>query len=302
MREAGPAVFWLRYKPHYLVNPIPGSGQPGPFVANHALALPIVDDVFPAVPVFAPIPPVAHWLRQQWAKGRGSIAAILTEAGAGETVRIESENAYGEMFSLWDSAAFADDAGARSVVDLYFCCFTQEGYPASTHEPREWLTDAENGAGQFLAAFALLRLAPAAGALTPCLSSTAHADGGALTITLVWGGNSKPAGAMIVSALGRLAEEMPRAHGSHLVILVSPRDAPDQARLTELASRSSHDITRPSGPGVVAAGASDDITEAAVTPTPIFACDQRLWTAVCYAQGVDEARASVTAILPVGEG
>jgi hypothetical protein len=60
VREPGPTVYWLRYKPQYLVNPIPGAGQPCPFIDNRALALLVQGQAFPAVVDFQVIQPVIH--------------------------------------------------------------------------------------------------------------------------------------------------------------------------------------------------------------------------------------------------
>jgi hypothetical protein len=298
LREGGPAAFWLRYKPQYLVNPIPGSGQPGPFVDSHALAVRIVEDVFPAAPQFASIPPVAHWLGQQWSGGRGRISAILNDAGRPKALQEAGDGAYDEALGEWTSVASSDEGVAKALVGLYFCCFTQQGYPASTVEPRQWVSSTEDGARRFLSSVALLRLGMAGREVTPTVSAAVHAQGGDVRIALAWGGGSKLADAMIVALLRSVSEVASRDKLPDLVVLVAPLDAPDDERLADIVKKTSPYITDAEVPGSGDAGA-DDITRPADERPLRFICDQRVWAAVSGANSVDEARANLAVVLGV---
>jgi hypothetical protein len=292
MREAGPAAFWLRYKPQYLVSSVAGAGQPGPFVDNHALALTIVDDFFPEDPEFRPIPAVAHWLRQRWVDGRGTVAAALRSGGCPEAVQAGGEAAYDEVLARWHAIVSGDDLAARLLVGLYFCCFTQRGYPAGTTEPRKWVAAAEHGAREFLATCALLQLgAGAAGALTPHSLPETHARVGGLLITLVWGGGTHTAGAMITSVLNRLAIPAAVVGDGRLVVLIESRDTPERDKLAELVESHSVEITRAEQPRV------ELITDAAAFARPVVVCSQAVWAEVCYTQSLDEARRRVSTLL-----
>lgn len=292
MRESGPAVFLLRYRPQYLVNPIAGSGQPGPFADNHALSVPLVDEVFPKSAHFLPIPPVFHWLRAEWGEGRADFEAQLESAGLADGVRELCSVAYDEVLHAWEFALSVDDSLPRMAMELYFCCFAEQGYPRKTLEPREWGHPVAEGSRRFLAVFALLQVGLAGESLLPNPCQTAHAQiPGKAELTLIWGSNMRPARAMVTAALERLAQAGAQGHGRRVVILVCPLDIPTPEQLSRLVNAQSEDVTQPKRPVEASSpDVLDDIAEAKTELVPMFICDQQIFGAVFNASSASERR------------
>ena len=78
VREPGPTIYWLGYRPHYLVDRTPGTGQPGPFVDSCAVALLIEEHALPQAIAFEPLYPVSHWLVSEWITSEPSFIRGVT--------------------------------------------------------------------------------------------------------------------------------------------------------------------------------------------------------------------------------
>ena len=126
LRESGPVIYWLTYKPHYLVSRIRGSGQAVPFTEGRALHVPINVTTFtngPATNRFVPIPAACHWLHEEWLEGKADLESSMTE----NRIHGEVSTGYLDSYQLgleeWSRVLDQQDYLARSTLDIYFECW-----------------------------------------------------------------------------------------------------------------------------------------------------------------------------------
>lgn len=294
VREPGPSLYWLRYKPHYLVSPVAGSGQPGPFADNYARCLELHDQQFPTAVQFEPIPAVTHWLLCEWEEGRPAFSTEIRDGGGlPEPLLRHAEAAYDEALTAWRSALASNDTPARNALALYLACFPGRILGKGALEPQSWEEEIGRAARRFLEVYSVLHAGLPTDTLRPDPCASSHADlFNAKSVTLLWGGHSKLASAMITTARQILAESAYPKHLVNVFVLVEPKDDPGPETLASLAKESARDITQ-AGSGEENTAAGPDITTAGEPIALTLLCDQRVFGALTAAPSIDELTAQV---------
>ena len=296
LREPGACIYWLRYKPHYLVNPIAGSGHPGPFVDNHALALILDGDHFPAAPVFHTIPAVTHWLLSEWTYSQPEFLEQLD--GLPPEVVEGCKTAHDLARSSWKDVLLANEKLSRNTLSLYFSCFRDQVLSEKTLEPVLWDPAIATGARRFLSVYALLKSGLPEAALSPRPTPYAHSllcDD--TLLSLVWG-QDHPVSAVLTATLSALDKAAGHPDKDrHIIILVSPLDPRDRGALKALIQESLKQFTDASND---AAEHFDDITSTRGLGEIIPICDYEIWTSVTSAPNMEAIQEQITTLLGVG--
>lgn len=249
LRDPGPAVYWLRYKPHYLVSRRPGSGQTGPFFESFASCCIAPQELFDAGR-FAPLLPVLHWLQGEWHEGVADFQALLRDSGVADGAVTAAGDIYEASTKAWLSALAAqNDLAARSMT-TYFEAHDRPGYPRTCNEPAKWQDGASRGAKKFQFVFTLLEIAsrnrPSL-RVRPDPGQVRHGSGDAgLSVTLLWGGGEKVAKELVMQYLNSLRNRAPAEMLAQrlVVVLVEPVGSSDPADLTQLLVKAHREITR----------------------------------------------------------
>lgn len=198
-REKGPGIYWVHYKPHYLVSRIPGGPQLVPFSGTHALVAPIDGNRLGAgAPpnLFEAIPAVCHWLFSEWQEGRGDLGGWLKANGTKQAVANHFLDSYAAGLEEWRQAVAGHDHVARPAVNVYFDSWKgveqHPGFPATEKEPLAWCADVNRAVKYFMNTYSLLKLGTAG---FPDNNLSAHPEGVShgisrdhILITLMWGG------------------------------------------------------------------------------------------------------------------
>jgi hypothetical protein len=299
VREPGPSLYWLRYKPHYLVSRRSGDGQPEPFLASDAAVASIRHDSFDSS--FGPIQPVAHWLESEWKEGRRDFELLLPDMeveGDADELREECLGAYDAFCVRWSDAFGPTDVPARQTADTYFEGIQEEWFPAKTIEPQLWCKQAQQAARRFHALLTIMNLAGKKEplfALRPAPAPVSHAvTDSKVPVTLIWGNRNRRARDMMADFLRArrsraVTDELaPQA----LLVLVESIDPPsDPGEATSLLRKQFvDDITRKSARGDVpghlrSAGAAVD---AHADPRLSCICDSHIFTALTNAAAQGE--------------
>lgn len=196
MRESGPGIYWLVYKPHYLVNHTPGSGQSLPF-SEPAPKFATIEDLVVTgrldMNSFVPIPPTRHWLEWEWKEGLAEYKAELETAGKDDVLVNDCVSGFEECIEGWLLAISDRDEKARNAVNTYFCCWdAKKSSPLTEKEPLFWHGDCSTAAKQFMRVYTLIWISRSVfpgGSLVPSTGTVVHSVGGTnLGITLCWGG------------------------------------------------------------------------------------------------------------------
>ncbi len=198
LRESGPAIYWLVYKPHYLVPRIPGSGQALPFPETGALYVPIKGDVFTqgvAANCFISIPAVCHWLHEEWLEGKADLESSMTENHIHKEVSTGYLDSYQLGLEEWSRVLDQQDYLARNALDIYFECWKQDCYPHKEAEPQKWDPNASTAVKRMMRTYALLQLGADSfpnGTLKPDPQGVRHVSvDDELRITFMWGGGER---------------------------------------------------------------------------------------------------------------
>jgi hypothetical protein len=256
LREPGPGLYWLQYKPRYLVNTMPGAGQAGPFPNEHALFARIeagrIQDAAPTT-LFRPLPAICHWLESEWRDGRQGLQSMLQEKHATPEVIQFCIERYDGAVSDWTDALMPGDDNAMRLVKLLFSCFHEQQYPPRQPEPELWCDETCNGAKRMISAYSLFRIATEArGPARPDIAPTHHALlGETTTITLLWGADRASVDRMISIHLQQLD-----AYGAgdwrwneHVLILINPQGTMGADELREVVARVTDQVHVGSPPG-----------------------------------------------------
>ena len=199
LRESGPSLYHLVYKPRYLVNPGP-VGQCVPFPKEQALWSPVLSDGFCGQ--FARILPVCHWLRSEWLEGCADLANEVRAGGINHEVGRGYLPSHGRCIHSWNKIVGESEPVARTATDLYFSCWKRhDDYPPKCREPKRWHPAASQGAKRMMQACALVGLALRAYVheeIAWAPTETIHAVvNGKMGIVFLWGGGAHSAKAMI---------------------------------------------------------------------------------------------------------
>ena len=256
LRESGPGIYWLTYKPHYLVRRIAGSGQSVPFQGTPGFAF-IDGTTFghgTDAELFVPIPAVCHWLHGEWNEGEDELKLRLKENETKQDVTDYYLNSYRSGLDAWSQVIGHHDNWARRAVNTYFTCCKKEFYPAKETEPQKWHHDVSRAVKQMMQIYALLVAgAPAfpGASINPNFDGLHHASASnELHVTFLWGDGEIPPRKMIT---GYIVERENRGlcdllSAKCFLILVNPAGCPDRGDLLEAIKKDGYDIVRQSSP------------------------------------------------------
>ena len=256
LRESGPGIYWLTYKPHYLVRRIAGSGQSVPFQGTPSFAF-INRTTFghgTDADLFVPIPAVCHWLQGEWNEGEDELKLRLEENKTKQDVADYYLNLYRSGLDAWSQVIGRHDNWARRAVNTYFTCCKKEFYPAKETEPNEWHPDVSRAVKQIMRIYALLVAGVQAfpgGSISPNFGGLHHASAvKELHVTFLWGDGEIPPRKMITDYI---VERENRGlcdllSAKCLLILVNPAGCPDRGALLKAIEKDGYDIVRQSSP------------------------------------------------------
>lgn len=257
LRESGPGIYWLTYKPHRLVRPIAGSGQSLPFPDAQARFAFIDGTTFGRgkdTDLFVPIPAVCHWLYGEWNEGEDELKLRLKENKTKQDVTDYYLNSYRSGLDAWSQVIGHHDNWARRAVNTYFTCCKKEFYPAKETEPQKWHHDVSRAVKQMMQIYALLVVgAPAfpGASINPNFDGLHHASAAnELHVTFLWGdGEISPRKMLtdyIVERENRGLCDLLSA--TCFLILVNPAGCPDRGTLLKTIEKDGYDIVRQSSP------------------------------------------------------
>jgi hypothetical protein len=197
-RERGPGIYWVRYKPHYLVSRAPGGPQLVPFSDTHALVASIeANHLGAGVPpnIFVAIPAVCHWLFSEWHEGHSDLASSLQENQTPDVVANHYVGSYVNGIEEWRRAIGGRDEVARSAINIYFECWKGDvhpRFPDTEVEPLEWGPVVRQGVKCMMNIYGLLKMGDAGlpgSNLYPHPEGVSHGiSGDQLQLTFLWGG------------------------------------------------------------------------------------------------------------------
>ncbi len=257
LRESGPGIYWLTYKPHYLVQRPAGSGQSLPFPDAQARFAYIAGTSFghgTDADLFLPIPAVCHWLHGEWNEGEDELKLRLEENKTKQDVADYYLNLYRSGLDAWSKVIGHNDNWARRAVNTYFTCCKKEFYPAKETEPQEWHPDVSRAVKQMMQIYALLVAgAPAfpGASINPNFDGLHHASAAnELHVTFLWGDGEIPPRKMITDYI---VERENRGlcdllSAKCFLILVNPAGCPDRGALLKVIKKDRCDIVRQSLP------------------------------------------------------
>ena len=239
LRESGPGIYWLTYKPHYLVQRPAGSGQSLPFLDTHARFAYIEETSFghgTDADLFRPIPAVYHWLKGEWEEGKTDLLSHLDDNDTNPDVTDLFLGLYQSGVVSWCKVIEHNDYLARNTVNTYFAGWQKDNFPAQEAEPQKWCMDVSRAVKKMMRIYALLMLGESSipeGAISPKPHKGYHAlaDNG-LQITFLWGGDELLPRRMLTTYQSikdtfGVADILSKC----LLILVNPAGTPDKETL-----------------------------------------------------------------------
>ena len=293
LREPGACVYWLRYRPHYLVNPVAGSGQPGPFVDNHALAFRLDEAHFPAEPSFDPILPVTHWLFSEWSQSESEFLDQLEQVP--ESVLSGCKEAYDVARCSWKEALFSNEKLSRYTLGLYFSGSRDPILSNDAQEPQRWSDAISSSVRRFLTVYALLKSGLPGLGLKPQPRPFAHAVlNEEINLSLIYGDGRSVSSivAASISAIDNASGLFDKA--KHVLILVSPLDSPDSVTLNSFVEEN---LTRVTDATDFQTLGNDDITTTDEPGEMLPVCDDKIWTCVLNVPSMAALQARIAPLL-----
>ena len=257
LRESGPGIYWLTYKPHYLVQRPAGSGQSMPFPDTHARFAYIEETSFGQgtdADLFFPIPAVYHWLQGEWNEGEDELKLRLEENKTKQDVADYYLNLYRSGLDAWSQVIGHHDNWARRAVNTYFTCCKKEFYPAKEAEPNKWHPDVSRAVKQMMRIYALLVAGVQAfpgGSISPNFEGLHHASAAnELHVTFLWGDGEIPPRKMITDYIFERENRglCDLLSAKCFLILVNPEGCPDRGALLKAIEKDGYDIVRQSSP------------------------------------------------------
>ncbi len=248
LRESGPGIYWLTYKPHYLVQRPAGSGQSLPFPDTHARFAYIEETSFvhgTDADLFLPIPAVCHWLKGEWEEGRTELQSHLNDNDTNRDVADLFLGSYQSGVDSWCQAIEHKDYLARDTVNTYFAGWEKDNYPAKEVEPQKWCPDVSRAIKKMMRIYALLMLGQFSmpeGSISPKPHKAYHAlANNGQQITFLWGGDELQPRLML-TRYQSIKDTFGMAHmlSKCLLILVNPAGTPDKKTLLSDHKRDTH--------------------------------------------------------------
>jgi hypothetical protein len=198
LRESGPSIYRIVYKPAYLVSSRPGSGQMVPFVkASHWHIPGDTSSLGPgSVIAFKPIVAAIHWWQLEWRDCANGFANFLVEQGLVQSLAETCQEICHLAVKEWVDL-LTDTTACAALSAYYKCCEGEPGYPYcwqpgsntrkeyEAREPNEW-TMASTGMRRWICAHTLLKIAQAD--LRPMPTGSIHAAiGDKIKVGYIWG-------------------------------------------------------------------------------------------------------------------
>ena len=252
LRESGPGIYWLTYKPHYLVQRPAGSGQSLPFPDAQARFAYIAGTSFghgTDADLFLPIPAVCHWLKGECEEGGSELQSNLNDNDTNPDVTDLFLGAYQSGVDNWFNVIGHNDQLARDAINLYFEGWEKAKYPAKETEPQKWCLDVSRAIKKMMRIYALLMLGQSSmpeGAISPKPHKVYHAlaDNG-LQIAFLWGGDEFSPRRMLTT-YKTIKDKFGVADilSKCLLILVNPAGTPDKNTLLSDHKRDRHNIVQ----------------------------------------------------------
>lgn len=232
VREPGPGVYHLLYKPHCWIDRRPGGDQAEPFLDTAFLPI----DNGQLASDFSPLWPERHWLRNEWAASAGVFVSDI-RANSRQHVGLDHvvgicERAYYQSSAIWYDYLAVHPEMTRFALNLYFSLWKKEpDSPGREPEPQFWSSDVATGVRKFMESFCLLKLGEAGapgGELVPhCEQPSWHAMfGNEVRILFLWGKGRRKAEAMIAECRN-LTLTVSLLTSKVLFLLVDPIGAAD---------------------------------------------------------------------------
>jgi hypothetical protein len=228
LRDGGPCVYRLTFKPIYLINPVPGSGDEHPFRPGECAFL---DEEGPSL-IFCALQPICHWIESEWRNDEIDLLAAIgwaNEGGAAAVTYLSFvRQAHRAMREFWIAEMGAREVEVRDGIQNYTDLL--KARPDSPHkqaEPWRWGDSVSRAARRFMRVLTLVSLGlPAATPLRfPSRLTVRHAMlGETIALSLIWGnGDCDP-----IQMLGRF-QNLHQQYGvgeffghKWLLILVDP--------------------------------------------------------------------------------
>jgi len=251
VRESGPGLYFLTYKPHYCADRRPGSGNVLPFA--RALLLAIQANHLELAP--AHLEAEAHWLRNEWVSGKevfiDNIKANSTDTPQAKTKANSCGDAYMECTRAWCSY-FADlPEITREAILSYFRCWGDEKrfpeYPASEAEPNRWCGDVSTGVRGFMQTYCLLKLgAPddPPGMRPDCDRGGRHAAIGDRVLAVFIWGNRYLSARTLIQECRKMPFQVALLHSKVLLVLVDPAGIADPSQLQDDLKVDAHSVSK----------------------------------------------------------
>ena len=252
LRESGPGVYWLTYKPHYLVQRPAGSGQSLPFPDGQARFAYLEGTSIghgTDADVFLPIPAVCHWLKGECEEGESEFQSELKDNKIDINILDISLRSYRSGVESWFRVIEHNDQLARNVINLYFESCKIDKYPAKETEPQEWCPDVSRAIKKMMEIYSLLYLGIseiAGRSINPEADRVYHAlINNGIQVTFLWGRDALSPRHMLADyqtvndtfGKGNLLSKT-------LLILINPLGTPDKKTVLSDHKRDKPDIAQ----------------------------------------------------------
>jgi hypothetical protein len=298
LRESGPGVYWLTYKPHYLVPKVAGSGQLPPFpdaAARFAYQIGAEFGEGEDGSRFKPIPAICHWLDGEFGEGEAEWRTeleMLKDGVIDQRQRGEIDEVIGACLTSWNTRSqefesYLDkrDELARDALSIYFGAWAdRKDYPGQEPEPCEWSMECSIAIKHMMRVISLLSFGCRAlpdSSLTVEVKGAHHMTASdQMRFAFMWGGNIKYPASMIAHyrknlenyGIGDLAER------KAILVLVGAVGTPSKSEL--LANRER--ITKPNDSGSLKS--AGDVVKT-VEPSLILLYNSELESGISLATG-----------------
>jgi len=195
LRDSGPCVYRLTFKPIYLVDPAPGRGDDHPF---HPGECAFLDEQGPGL-LFHPLQPICHWIESEWRDDEPELLATISWGQEGDA----TQQAYREFVRdahkssrvFWIAAMGTREIEVRNGIQHYTKLLSMhQQNPSNQAEPWRWGQATSTAVGRFMRVLTLLRLGLTAAMPMnfPTVLRVRHAMlGDTMGLTLLWGNGDR---------------------------------------------------------------------------------------------------------------
>lgn len=254
-RESLPGIYWMSYKPHYLLERIPGTGATSPFRRMGFCYEESVDNNSEDSNIqllFAPIQPVCNWLKTEWNKGEYELNPENNSTVA-EDVASLWYGSYKQGSAQWKELLVDNERVARDVLSTEFLCWDDHaGFPIVQTEPQKWAREVSEGVKRMMRVYALLQLA-LEGSIAPAPQGLRHAViNNSTAVTFMYGGGIQPVTTMLVKYLHEAEKSnfvfsiiSGSAFEQPWLVMLAPQGTPNKTRLLDNIPRFDRGVTPP---------------------------------------------------------